>query len=102
MIERCVSCASFIDTIALLLSHERFFHLLLESFSLMKLSPREVDRYLYGEYNVKGTTNTWFPAPREVDRYLYKITIVGQSASETVSGPSRGRTGASMQTSTSK
>ena len=46
MIVRCVSYASFIDTIALLLSHERFFLLLLESFALMKLSPLEVDRYL--------------------------------------------------------
>jgi len=49
MIVRCVSYASFIDTIALLLSHERFFLLLLEPFALMKLSPLEVDRYLYGE-----------------------------------------------------
>ena len=47
MIVRCVSYSSFIDTIALLVSHERFFLLLLESFSLIKLSPREVDRYLY-------------------------------------------------------
>ena len=49
MIVRCVSYASFIDTTALLLSHERFFLLLLESFTLMKLSPREVNRYLYYE-----------------------------------------------------
>ena len=48
MIVRCVSYASFIDTIALFVSHERFFLLLLESFTLMKLSPLEVDRYLYG------------------------------------------------------
>ena len=47
MIVRCVSYASFINTIALLVSHERFFHLLLESFSLMRLSPLEVDRELY-------------------------------------------------------
>ena len=49
MIVRCVSYASFIDTIALLVSHGAFFILLLESFSLMKLSPREVNRYLYYE-----------------------------------------------------
>ena len=51
MIVRCVSYASFIDTLALLLSHERFFILLLESFALMKLSPLEVDRYLYTKRN---------------------------------------------------
>ena len=44
MIVRCVSYASFIDTIALLVSQERFFHLLLESFDLIKMSPLEVDR----------------------------------------------------------
>ena len=44
MIERYVSYASFIDTTALLVSHERFFLLLLESFTLMKMSPLEVDR----------------------------------------------------------
>ena len=75
MIFRCVSYASFINTIALLLSHERFFLLLLllESFALMKLSPLEVDRYLYGE--VENTfvniVNGQFPTPREVDRELY-------------------------------
>ena len=47
MIFRCVSYASFIDTIALLVSHERFFLLLLESFALIKRSPLEVDRELY-------------------------------------------------------
>ena len=52
MIVRCVSYASFIDTIALLVSHERFFLLLLKSFALMKLSPLEVDRYLYKRIQV--------------------------------------------------
>ena len=42
-----ISVLTFIDTTALLLSHERFFLLLLESFTLMKMSPLEVDRYLY-------------------------------------------------------
>ena len=72
MIVRCVSYASFIDTIALFLSHERFFILLLESFTLLKLSPREVigsytedDEYIYCE-NI-------FPAPLEVDGYLYMM-----------------------------
>ena len=68
MIVRCVSYASFIDTIALLVSHERFFHLLLESFSLMKLSPREVDRYLYQANAISTDEEYKFPAPREVDR----------------------------------
>ena len=74
MIERCVSYASFIDTIALLLSHERFFILLLEFFTLMKLSPLEVDRELYKLYMKHDRyTGNWFPSPREVDRWLYKI-----------------------------
>ena len=70
MIVRCVSYASFIDTIALLVSHERFFLLLLESFALMKLSPLEVDRELY-----KITLDLWNGL-----RELMKV-----------SGPSRGR-----------
>ena len=77
MIVRCVSYASFIDTIALLLSHERFFLLLLESFALMKLSPLEVDRELYGE--VENTfvniVNGQFPTPLEVDRELYILRL---------------------------
>ena len=69
MIGRCVSYASFIDTIALLLCHERFFLLLLESFALMKLSPLEVDRYLYKfDYSNTELYTSKFPAPREVDR----------------------------------
>ena len=65
MIERCVSYASFIDTIALLVSHERFFLLLLESFALMKLSPREVDRYLYDLIlEIPCLTGSFRPLPR--------------------------------------
>ena len=71
MIVRCVSYASFINTIALLLSHERFFLLLLESFALMKLSPLEVDRELYAWKTKCDDTTFSFPAPLEVDRYLY-------------------------------
>ena len=71
MIVRCVSYASFIDTIALLVSHERFFLLLLESFALMKLSPLEVDRELYAVALVSIAEVLKFPAPREVDRELY-------------------------------
>ena len=40
----------------------------------MKLSPLEVDRYLYTE-KAKKVTNLIakvFPSPLEVDRYLYK------------------------------
>ena len=41
----------------------------------MKLSPLEVDRYLYGE--VENTfvniVNGQFPTPREVDRELYIV-----------------------------
>ena len=72
MIVRCVSYASFIDTIALLLSHERFFLLLLEFFTLMKLAPLEVDRYLYIEkYLNEGIDVELFSAPFEVNRFLY-------------------------------
>ena len=74
MIVRYVSYASFIYTIALLLSHERFFILLLEFFTLMKLSPREVDRWLYKIFNrAKDGYTKPFSAPREVDKYLYKL-----------------------------
>ena len=73
MIVRCVSYASFIDTIALLVSHERFFLLLLESFALMKLSPLEVDRYLYKSTLKLSMCERPFPAPLEVDRYLYRL-----------------------------
>ena len=115
MIERCVSYASFIDTIALLVSHERFFHLLLESFALMKLSPREVDRYLYSEFNrlkksaigfrplagrIDCSTRNMaftdthvlgaFPAPREVNRLFYLRGRLDSTGDWTVSGPSRG------------
>ena len=80
MIGRCVSYASFIDTIALLLCHERFFLLLLESFALMKLSPLEVDRYLYKfDYSNTELYTSKFPAPREVDRYLYGQEVVVES-----------------------
>ena len=44
----------------------------------MKLSPLEVDRYLYGE--VENTfvniVNGQFPTPREVDRELYASIYV--------------------------
>ena len=74
MIVRCVSYASFIDTIALLLSHERFFLLLLESFALIKLSPLEVDRFLYAMLKQNLILlEIRFPSPLEVDRSLYKL-----------------------------
>ena len=96
MIERCVSYASFIDTIALLLSHERFFLLLLEFFTLMKLSPlevdREVDRELYKLYMKHDRyTGNWFPSPREVNRFLYPNSFRFRKGFRCVSGPSRGR-----------
>ena len=75
MIVRCVSYASFIDTIALLVSHERFFHLLLESSALMKLSPLEVDRDLYEILSKIWYYGTLFPSPLEVDRYLYRYRL---------------------------
>ena len=77
MIVRCVSYASFINTTALLLSHERFFLLLLKSFALMKMSPLEVDRYLYKTDLFFWMAATLFPSPLEVDRYLYQINLLG-------------------------
>ena len=73
-----------------MVSHQRFFILLLESFALMKMSPLEVDRYLYGWWWEESDGSYPFPAPREVDWWLYK-NMENNKLIKFVSGPSRGR-----------
>ena len=58
----------------------------------MKLSPLEVDRYLYKNERDRNKIKPEFPAPLEVDRYLYAAIFMLVSAGfVSVSGPYRGR-----------